>query len=152
MPLTDCGFPDNADGLGDAHLERFGPTLHVNVGFDPAFDHETSVGAPNLSSEPIRALVDTGASQSGIDDALAARLQLPVVDRMIVSGIGGEHEVDVYLAQIFVPSLRFTDYGRFNGVALAAGGQPHSVLIGRTFLHHFVMIYDGLRGQVTLAI
>ena len=152
MPLTDCGFRADANGTADAHLEKFGPTLQVNVGFDPKYDHAAPVGAPNLSSELVPALVDTGATISCIDDALATRLSLPTVDRMIMSGVGGEHEVNVYLAQIFVPTLRFTQYGRFSGAALSAGGQPHTVLIGRSFLRHFVMIYDGLRGQVTLAI
>ena len=43
-------------------------------------------------------------------------------------------KVTVHLAQIYVPSLDFTVYGRFSAVHLAAGGQAHQALIGRTFL------------------
>jgi hypothetical protein len=46
--------------------------------------------------------------------------------------------------------LRFTMYGLFAGVHLTAGGQPHSVLMGRTFLRSFVMAYEGNTGTVTL--
>jgi hypothetical protein len=41
-------------------------------------------------------------------------------------------------------------YGLFAGVNLAAGGQPHQALIGRTFLRHFTMIYEGRTGTVTI--
>jgi hypothetical protein len=36
-------------------------------------------------------------------------------------------------------------------VDLKAGGQIHSALIGRTFLKHFKMVYDGRTGTVTLS-
>ena len=55
------------------------------------------------------------------------------------------------LAQIYVPDLDFTVYGRFRGVRLSDGGQPHSALIGRTFLRHFTMFYDGRTGAVTIS-
>ena len=40
--------------------------------------------------------------------------------------------------------------GAFCGVDLKAGGQIHSALIGRTFLRHFKMIYEGKTGTVTI--
>lgn len=56
----------------------------------------------------------------------------------------------MHLAQIFVPALSFTLYGMFAGVHLAAGGQEHFALIGRDFLRHFIMRYDGGTGAVSL--
>ena len=41
--------------------------------------------------------------------------------------------------------------GRFAGVHLRAGGQPHFALIGRTFLEDFTMRYEGKTGMVTLS-
>jgi predicted aspartyl protease len=98
----------------------------------------------------LRALVDTGASESCIDGTLAAALKLPVVDRRMTAGAHGAKEVNMHLAQIHIPSLKFTIYGAFAGVDLHAGGQIHSALIGRTFLQHFKMIYDGTTGSVEL--
>jgi len=57
----------------------------------------------------------------------------------------------MYLAQIHIPSLNFTLHGAFVGVDLAAGGQVHYALIGRTFLQHFTMIYEGTTGTVRLS-
>jgi hypothetical protein len=74
------------------------------------------------------ALVDTGATESCIDNLLAATLKLPIVNRREVSGSAGKHVANVYLAQVHVPTLAFTIYGAFAGVELAAGGQSHSLL------------------------
>ena len=73
-------------------------------------------------------------------------LNLPVVDRRTVGGIGGAHEVNMHLAHIHIPSLASTIYGLFAGVGLQAGGQRHQALIGRTFLQGFTMIYEGRTG------
>ena len=63
----------------------------------------------------------------------------------------GPHEFNYHLAQIYVPDLDHTIYGQFAGVHLAAGGQPHVALIGRTFLRDYTMTYEGRTGQVTLS-
>jgi predicted aspartyl protease len=99
----------------------------------------------------VLALVDTGALESCIDDALAKKIGLPVIDKQQCAGAGGLSTLDVYMAYIDIPTLGWGQYGRFMGVHLAAGGQNHNVLLGRTLLQGMVMIYDGVRGTVTLA-
>jgi len=49
-----------------------------------------------------------------------------------------------------VKLLGNTIHGAFAGVDLKAGGQVHNALIGRTFLQHFTMIYEGRMGTVTI--
>src|SRR5713101_2684891 len=63
--------------------------------------------------KPDRLLVDTGAGESCIDSVLAAHLNLPVVDRRDISGVHGRQTVNMHLAQVVVPSLKFTLYGAF---------------------------------------
>jgi hypothetical protein len=79
------------------------------------------------------------------------QLNLPIVDQRRISGAHGAGLVNVHLAQIHVPALAFTLYGPFCAVDLIAGGQAHYALIGRTFLQHFTMIYEGHTGTVTLS-
>ena len=150
MVKTRCGFDDGPGASGTELLVQFGPTLSVNVGFDPMFRPETDV-PPAPGIDQIRALVDTGATESCIDSLLAAQLKLPVVDRRVVSGVHGSEEVQVHLAQVLVPLLQCTIYGMFAGVHLQAGGQPHHVLLGRTFLKAFRMVYEGDTGTVTIS-
>ncbi len=125
MPETLCGFNDVQGGAsGKQLLVSYGPTLIVDIGFDPNF----KAGAPNIpipGITGIRALVDSGATESCKDSVLAAQLNLPVIDQKTFCGIGGKQEVKIHLAQIHVPSLNFTIYGPFAGVHLHAGGQWH---------------------------
>jgi predicted aspartyl protease len=122
----------------------------VNIGFDAQFVPNQG-NRPTISTNHVHALVDTGASECCIDSGLAMQLNLPIVDQRRISGVGGHHDVNVHLAQIYVPSLNFTMYGAFAAVELAAGGQSHQALIGRTFLQEFRMEYDGRTGTVSLS-
>jgi predicted aspartyl protease len=122
----------------------------VDIGFDPGFKTEV-LAAPVPGIIGIQALVDTGAMQSCIDNILATQVGLPIADRCTISGINGRQKVNMYLAQVRVPSLAITIYGLFAGVHLQAGGQPHRALLGRTFLQNFTMVYEGKTGMVTLS-
>jgi hypothetical protein len=127
-----------------------GPTMIVQIGFDPL--HRAAVAArPNLPAAMYEALVDTGSYESCIDSGLAMQLNLPIINRQRISGVGGVSEVNMHLAQIHIPLLGFTIYGAFAAVHLIAGGQAHHALIGRTFLKFFRMVYEGDMGTVTLS-
>jgi len=141
MASTLCGFNNGGGVTGCDLLSLHGPTLNVQIGFDPNFDvNAVPSGIPTLPPDLIHALVDTGASESCIDSALAMTLNLPIVDRRMTSGAHGAKEVNVHLAHIHVPGLAFTIHGAFCAVDLAAGGQAHLALIGRTFLKNFTMV------------
>jgi predicted aspartyl protease len=143
-----CGF-NSAPGVpGSELLVAHGPTLLVDIGFDQNYVSGTK---PQLAATKLWALVDTGATECCIDSDLAQKLNLPIVDRRQIGGISGRKEVSVYLAHVHVETLNFTMYGQFAGVDLIAGGQRHYALIGRTFLKHFKMVYDGTTGDVELS-
>ena len=131
-------------------LATLGPVLFVRIGFDTGFDPVSS-SHPILPSNQLTALVDTGASASCIDSELAGALQLPILDRQQLAGIHGASEHDVCLAQIYIADLNFVLYGAFFAVHLALGGQPHYALIGRDFLRHFTMTYEGRTGLITVS-
>jgi hypothetical protein len=81
---------------------------------------------------------------------LANHLHLPIVDRCEVAGSHGKHEVDVYLAELHIRSFSFTQYGKFADAYLNRGGLQYQVLMGRTFLENFILMYNGKSGRVTL--
>lgn len=145
MLQVECGFSGHP-----SYLVQFGPTLKVLIGFDPNYRPKGD-NVPSLPPNEHNALIDTGATESCIDSSVAATLALPVVNERPVSGVHGQAKVNVHLAQIHIPALRFTQYGAFSGVHLHAGGQPHSALLGRTFLHHITMAYRGDSGSVVLS-
>jgi predicted aspartyl protease len=152
MPTTKCGFNDIPGGTtGTDNLVQWGPTLLVDIGFDANYIFSPSAPPPVPGMTGLHALVDTGATECCIDSLLGAQLNLPIIDKRVIAGAHGAKEVNVHLAQVFVPSLNFTIYGAFAGVDLRAGGQFHSALMGRTFLKHFKMIYEGSTGSVELS-
>jgi hypothetical protein len=142
----ECGF---SGPLAAHRLAGTGPTIPVDIGFDPIW---RAGRRPAAADRDVPALIDTGAQESFIDCDLATRLQLPIVERREVSGSAGKHEVDVYLAQIFIPPLFFTQHGEFAGAYLKRGGMPYQVLMGRTFLAKFILQYNGQSGRVTLTL
>jgi len=129
------------------------PSIRVVIGHY-RIDSEYHI-LPEEDGEPAIALVDTGATQSCIDIAFAKKLELPAIDRVPIAGVSGVELHDVYMAQIHIPDLNFTQHGRFAGVDLGdldTGEQFHHALLGRTFLQNAIMIYDGVRGQVTITV
>jgi predicted aspartyl protease len=148
MLSVSCGY-DGAPAAQGLLVLR-GPTLAVNVGFDPHYQPDTNA-APSPGITHIEALVDTGADESCIDSLLAIKLGLPIVDQRAVIGVDGSFDVNMHLGQVHIPALKFTVQGSFAGVKLVAGGMSYQVLIGRTFLRHVRMLYDGPTGAVTIS-
>jgi predicted aspartyl protease len=146
MKAVNCGW----DGANKSHevLVFYGPLLKVNVGFDPTWT--TALNAPpKLAVNDLDALIDTGSQESCIDSMLAVQLELPLVDRQRVCGVGSM-EVDVRAGQVYVPALKYTITGKFAAVPLKEHGHRQSVLLGRTFLRDCKLAYDGKTGKVTI--
>lgn len=150
MPTTDCGYENSQ--FGRKLLIHYGPELGVTVGFDPDYKRN-STSAPKFKfTSTSSALVDTGARESCIDVGLAEALALPVYDRRTISGASGVLDVDYHLAQIHVPSLRFTIMGGFAAVPLAKSGFRQHVILGRSFLAELRLQYDGPTASVKLTL
>ena len=143
MPTVDIGNSD------PEMLTAIGPTIDIQIGFDPTY-RSSQGSTPRIPADLYPALVDTGAMESCIDSSLASVLNLLVVDRQSIAGVGGSQIVNVYAAQPYIPSLNYVIYGNFCGVHLAEGLQPHLALIGRTFLRNHTLFYDGRTGVVQL--
>src|SRR5271156_4907479 len=116
MARTKCGFDNVLGGApGLVELVYPGPPRAVTISFDPQFVF-TGHNPPPAAGLTVRALVDTGATESCIDNMVAAQLNLPIIDRRPIAGVGGAHTANMHMAQIFVPSLNFWIYGTFAGV------------------------------------
>ena len=150
MPTANCGYGGRGDLTGQRSLVIYGPSLLVEIGFDPTY-RRGSLERPDLPNDLLPALVDTGALESCIDDSLAEEIGLPAVEVGSIAGVGGIIEANIYIAQMYVPGLHSTVYGRFAGAQLQASGLPYYALIGRTFLQDFTMVYDGPTGTVALS-
>ncbi len=145
---------------GREALVRKGPTTGVEIGFNPDLFHsdpavvQQAIAAAQAQppAQLVEALIDTGAYESAIDEELARQLQLPLIDHQVGSGIGGPEKFNVYLGHIRIAALGLIQYGRFMGVKLKAGKQPHQALLGRTVFQGMLLVYDGRDGTCRLAV
>jgi hypothetical protein len=88
MAEIKCGFGDSKDAKGHDLLVTFGPTLLVDIGFDPNHDpigNPSNIPIPGITG--VHALVDSGATECCIDSLLAVQLNLPLVNRRQISGV-----------------------------------------------------------------
>jgi len=127
-------------------LELYGPTLLVDIGLDTDFRPGEATGPPSLPATRIKAIIDTAASINCIDIELALALKLSPVDHGYIGGMDGRTEVDLFNVQVYVPALEWTDYGHFAAVNLSASGHGHDVVLGRSFLRHWALVYEGATG------
>lgn len=105
---------------------------------------------PDLSKKGVKALIDTGAGGDCIDDDLAKSLSLPITDEGEISGVGGRHHAFVYTARLYIPSLKRMLFQPFTGVKLQQGDQWHGIILGRSFLRHYTLVYNGRDGSVLI--
>ena len=114
MPIIECGFPAGLGGLSPTEaLTLRGPTVLVDIGFDPAIFGQNLPPVPGATTPlavipavQVPALIDTGATESSIDEQLAQQLQLPLIDQEQVSGISGTITLNIYLGHVVIPPSR----------------------------------------------
>ena len=146
MHSIQAGFRSGRAGESPSDLlVRLGPTILVDIGLR---SRSKAGERPNLAEKRVKALIDTGAGGDCIDDELAQRLQLPIHDEGEISGVGGRHRAFIYTARIYIPQLDKLLFQPFTGVKLYEGEQWHRVILGRSFLRHYRLAYEGATGQV----
>jgi predicted aspartyl protease len=135
-----------------ASLIMLGPRLQVAVGLANAFaDQVLKSGGQVPAVVSVWALIDTGASQTCIDDTIAQRMGLPVIGKSkMASASEAASECNLYPVHIeFAGGQIALDVLQTPGAALSAHGLL--ILIGRDFLQHCTMFYNGMMGQITLS-
>jgi predicted aspartyl protease len=95
------------------------------------------------------ALIDTGASGTCIDNGAAQRLQLPVIDTGNMVSASHTTPQNIYPVLIEVAGGIRVNVPRAMGAELASQGLV--VLIGRDFLQHCTLFYNGPSGALTLS-
>ena len=97
------------------------------------------------------ALVDTGATLCSIDEAAVRALGIPPFGVTSTHTAGGTVQQNTYPASLSFPgtTLPNIEFADFVGAPLAAGGII--ALIGRSLLQHFVLVYNGPSGSISLA-
>lgn len=142
-------------------LEGSGPIVWAFVSVSEERDKALkAAGQPVPAPVPIRALVDTGASQTNVTESILTGLGL--VEKNVVpvgtASTNGDqlHLTKQYDAGIVIPGSTDSPFPLILKSIPVLGFTPHSAsgfqaLIGRDVLGKCVLVYNGSINQFTLA-
>lgn len=132
------------------NLALHGARLDIEIGVPSVIvDYYKSRGQAPPAPQKVRAMIDSGASISGVKPSVAKAAGLTQTRSVGVSGVLGTESRPVYTAAINLPAYNVNiDVMDFAGVDLAQ--QDLDVLLGRDVLKNFVFTYDGAEGAFTL--
>lgn len=133
-----------------AALVMRGPVLQVTITIEQHAAKALLTQGKTVQSKTGIALIDTGASNTCVDDKAAQELGLPVIDVGSMQSASHEkHPCNIYPVQIVTPVVTLNS-PRTMGANLASQGLL--VLVGRDVLASCNLFYNGPSGQFTLAL
>jgi hypothetical protein len=156
MPIINQLYPDDQGRVNtigsQVRLTQLGPTIPVVIGLAPqALAMFQSAGLAVPPPVTGLAMIDTGASVSVIDVDALDGLGIAPSGTLAISTASGSSTQPTYPASISFPgtSLPNIHFADFVGAPLLAQGVV--ALLGRSALQHFVVIYNGPGGYVSVA-
>jgi predicted aspartyl protease len=133
-----------------AALQLRGPVMQISVTINQNAAQALIGQGKTVPTKSGWALIDTGASNTCIDEKAAQELGLPVIDVASMQSASHEgHQCNVYPVQIITPVFTLNS-PRTLGAALESQGLL--VLIGRDVLQQCTLFYNGVVGQFTLTL
>ncbi len=133
-------------------LQMRGPVVQVSVTVAQKISEQLiqqSIEVP----EPVSgwALIDTGASNTCIDNTIATNLHLPVIDQVKMAS--ATHNGT--LSNVYPVFMRFIgvpiEVNAERVIGAELGNQGLIILLGRDLLQNFTMFYNGITGQITIS-
>jgi predicted aspartyl protease len=121
-------------------LARTGPIIDISI----------EKARSQFAGFAAKGLIDTGASAVCISQRIADQLDLPQVDEDVLGVVGGGTvPTKIYAGYLVVPALDFREITQLHAVNMRNGN--HNVLLGRSFLSHFIVTFDGPEGMFHFA-
>jgi hypothetical protein len=145
-------------------LEWAGPMLPVYITLPWELEEELRRRALSYPP-PVSgiAIIDTGASSSGFDESVIRKLALQPTDvqKSTTAATGRRLVRNTYSVRLSFPHTSLPDFPVPNAMPHRLSIAPHFVpkelngkviaLLGRDFLRHFTLTYEGTTGKFTLA-
>ena len=118
----------------------------VRIGADPNWSHGSGA-LPELSPQIYKALIDTGAEGTIIDELVAADVGATASHTVTVSSFQGPpHGSGGATIQLLLPGANVVFSGGAALLPLRSEGAMFDLILGRSFLAHCRFVVDG-KGQ-----
>ena len=141
-------------------LMVLGPRISVDV-LPPLVVEKWAKGAGVELKQALNleALIDTGASVTGIDESVLNQLGYPPIGVSSLSTPSGTSQTYVYMVRLVIPSQKDPRFpanipriiiDNVRAIAVKLGEQPYKVLLGRDILSNMIMVYNGPQALITL--
>jgi len=163
MPIINIYYATSPEKPGpDPHvLAALGPQITVDI-LPPLVVEKwaKSSGREVKQAHNLVALIDTGASVTGVDENVLSQLGYPPIGVASLATPSGISQTGVYMVRLVIPSQRDPHFppdmpriviDNIRAVAVKLGSQPYRVLLGRDVLSRLVMIYNGPGALITLS-
>lgn len=154
MPIHNHLALDGQGRLSRDGLVLAGCHLAVEIHIHPALAaHLQQQDPPEPPPAPVvgRALIDTGATFTALDLAVATQLQLAPVDTIASGTAGGQRTCPRFPARLVFPGTPMPPANLPRVVGVDLSGQAYCVLLGRDFLARCLLVYNGPLGVFTLS-
>lgn len=142
--------PEPGESQAVQNLAMNGAKLDVEISVPASvIEYYTSRGQTPPQRRVARALIDSGASISGLKPSIAQAAGLIQTSSVGISGVVGAETRPVYIAAVHLPEYNIS----FDTVDVAGVDLPQQdvdVLLGRDILKHLVFTYEGKFGTFTL--
>lgn len=161
MPIINISYRSSQRPQFDPQALVFlGPQISVDI-LPPstvqAWAKTNNVSFKSASNQ--NALLDTGASVTGVDQNLITQLQYPPIGIANLSTPSGTVATQVYMVQLVIPSQNDSNFpsnvpriivDNVRVISVTLEQQKYRVLLGRDVLSKTVMVYNGPQALVTL--
>ena len=138
-------MPIAASGMKAGEFWREGARLLIRVDLPrDAAERERRENRPLPPVQEVRAILDTGASQSGIDLGVARALGLEARNWALIRTPAGSKMQPCYDVSLRIPEVGLLREITVFGLQLAP--RPYRALLGRDILSLGTLIYSGWKG------
>ena len=134
-------------------LLQHGPRVQITIGVAQVIAQQL-VQQGLTVPHPIDGLglIDTGASSTCVDEAVARQLQLPAIDVVTIATPSHTSLLrNVYPLRLEIIGLP-TPIDAPRAIEADLAGQDIQALIGRDILQHCCLVYNGFVGSITFSI
>lgn len=137
--------------MAPAGLQQNGPVIELQVAVPSALE-QLLVRQSKPVPQPVRgrALIDTGATMSSVDDVVIRSLGVSPISLINTGTAGGPQLQSMYPARFVLGVGWVFEFSRVTGSNLAGTGLI--ALIGRDVLSRAILVYNGSMGVFSLAI